>query len=73
MVMPSVDSPPGPVAIIVYVVVTMGSILMDPFVSTGPIPLSMLTLSACVVVQASKEKSPAIIISGSAEILTVGG
>ena len=60
------------VAVIVYVVVTLGVTLVDPFTSTGPIPWSMLTLSAAVEVHVRVDVDPALIAEGSAEILTVG-
>ncbi|HON61882.1 MAG TPA: hypothetical protein PK314_08425 [Deltaproteobacteria bacterium] len=72
-VMLFVASPPGPAAVIVYVVVAVGAMVVEPLRSTAPIPLSMLTLSACSDVQMRIEDSPPSIAPGSAEILTTGG
>jgi hypothetical protein len=45
--------PPEPFTVIVYVVVTAGLTIVDPFTSTVPIPLSILAVSAPVDVQES--------------------
>ena len=60
------------VAVIVYVVVTLGVTPVDPFTATDPIPWSMLTLSAAVEVHVRVDVDPALIAEGSAVILTVG-
>ena len=63
---------PDPPAAAVYVVVTNGDTCVEPFNSTVPIPLSMLTAVAFSEVQNIVASSPAIIAFGSAEILTSG-
>ena len=49
--MAAVAEPPGPDAVIVYVVVAVGLTEVVPFSKTGPIPLSIVIVSALVVVQ----------------------
>jgi len=58
--------------VIVYVVVTAGFTSVDPLKATDPIPLSMLALSAPLVLQLSTEVNPTPIDKGSAVILQVG-
>ena len=50
--------PPGPVAEIVYEVVTVGETEIVPDTPTGPIPGSIFTVSASVVDQESVEGVP---------------
>ena len=69
----SVVLPPGPVAVRVYVVVSSGETVREPFGSTSPIPGSMLTLSALMVDQLSVLDSPRVMVDGSAEKVTSGG
>ena len=54
----SVAVPPEPVAVMVYVVVSVGDTVMDPFISTLPIPGSMTQESALVDVHVSVVDSP---------------
>jgi len=60
------------VAVIVYVVVTVGFTSVDPLWATEPIPWSMLTLSAPVELHESVDISPEVIFDGLAEMLTIG-
>ena len=50
--------PPGPVTVIVYIVVLVGDIFIDPFKATSPIPLSILTSVALVEVHVKVADSP---------------
>ena len=54
----SVAVPPGPVAVIEYVVVSAGDTWVDPLTSTMPISGSIMQVSALVEVQVSVEDSP---------------
>jgi len=65
--------PPGPEAVIVYVVVVAGVTLTDPLAGCAPTPLSMVTLVAFAVVQLNVELLPAGTLPGVAvKLLTVG-
>jgi len=62
------------VAVIVYVVVVDGDTEVDPLVLTDPMPLSMLTDAAPVVVQVSVDEEPIQTVDGVAvKLSTVGG
>ena len=69
--------PLEPVAVPVYVVVTVGDVLVEPAETgvTSPMLLSMENEVAFVVVHESVEESPGTIESGSAESVqaSVGG
>jgi len=65
--------PPRPVAVSVYVEVTLGDTAIDPFTACGPRPLSIVTLVAFVVVQESVEDCPADTVEGFAMKVLVGG
>ena len=54
----AVAVPPAPLALIVYVVDELGETERDPLVLTSPIPWSMATLVALVVVQLRVEDFP---------------
>jgi len=60
------------VAVITYVVVTVGFTTRDPFKSTVPIPWSMLTPVAFVLVHLNVDEEPWLIVPGSAVNVTVG-
>jgi len=60
------------IAVMVYVVVTLGETLVDPFRPTVPIPPSMLTDVALDVTHASVEEPSAPMVSGVDNILTLG-
>ena len=62
----AVAPPPGPETLIVYVVVSVGVTSIDPFRETLPIPLSMVTLVALVVVQESVTDVVYVIVYGVA-------
>jgi hypothetical protein len=64
--------PPGPVAVSVYVVVAVGETVWLPEVATDPIPLSIETDVALVVLQVSVELPPEEIDDGLALKLIVG-
>ena len=65
--------PPGPVTVIVYVVVARGETWVEPFTDTSPTPLSIVAESASVEDQVNVEIPLGDIVVGSAEIVTVGG
>jgi hypothetical protein len=69
----AVTVPPIPMAVKVYVVVPVGDTLMEPVGGTLPIPWSIAQLSALEASQVSVADSPARIVIGDAEKLTVGG
>ena len=54
----AVAVPPAPLALSVYVVDELGETERDPLVLTSPIPWSMATLVALVVVQLRVEDFP---------------
>jgi copper(I)-binding protein len=64
--------PPGPVTVMVYVVVVSGVTEREPFSATVPMPLSMLAEVASVDVQVSVDDPPDWILAGFAERFTVG-
>jgi len=64
--------PPEPFTVMIYVVVTDGVTLTEPFASTVPMPLLMLAVSASLEVQLSTEDPPSLMVSGDADMLTVG-
>jgi hypothetical protein len=64
---------PGPVAVLVSVVLCVGKTVTDPMGATEPIPWSMLPLSAAVELRCSVLACPAWIDIGLAEMVTVGG
>ena len=72
-VTPAVAEPPGPVTVMVYVVVSVGEIETDPFTGTVPTPWSMAAESALVEFHSSVADSPSEMVTGSAERLKVGG
>ena len=72
-VMLSVALPPGPKAVIVYVVVSEGDTVTKPLTSTLPIPESMTQESEFVEVHDRVHDSPNTMVSGSTDISTVGG
>ena len=51
----------------------MGETVREPFNDTLPMPWSILTLSALVVVHVSVDDSPSLIEGGSAKNVTSGG
>src|SRR3954468_5800209 len=67
-----VSVPPGPIAVSVYVVVTVGCTEVEPESGCEPTPLSMVTVVAFVVVQTSDEFCPEAIVPGVAENEIVG-
>ena len=64
--------PPGPVAVIVYVVVSDGVTVVEPLKATEPIPWSMEQVSASVALQVKTEEFPSCTMVGLALIDTVG-
>jgi len=68
----SVADPPGPSTVMVYVVVTEGVTVVEPFTLTVPMPWSMLAEMALVDVQVRVAVPPVPISLGSAVILTEG-
>ena len=68
----AVDDPPGPVAVSVYVVVDDGDTAMLPEVGCDPMPLSIVTEVALLVLQFNVELCPAVMLAGLAEKLIVG-
>jgi len=60
------------VAVIVYVVVTVGFTVRLPITSTVPTPWSMLAPVAFAVPQLNVAESPAVIVPGCAWMLTAG-
>ena len=73
MVTLSVALPPRPEAVIVYVVVSEGDTERKPLTSTLPIPESMTQESECVEFHERVHDWPSKMVSGSADISTVGG
>jgi hypothetical protein len=68
-----VAEPPEPVAVIVYVVVSVGETVVDPLGSTVPTSGSITHVSVYVELHVSVDDSPSKMVSGSAERLAVGG
>ena len=68
----AVAVPPSPLAVRVYVVDELGDTDRDPLVLTSPIPWSMETLVAPVVVQDNVEDWPLSIVVGLADSVAVG-
>jgi len=64
--------PPEPVTVMVYVVVTAGETVVEPFTATLPMPWSMLAEAASVEVQVSVADAPSVISVESADMVTVG-
>ena len=73
MVTLSVALPPGPKAVIVYVVVSEGDTVKEPLTSTLPMPASMTQASEFVEFHDRVHDSPNTMVSGSTDISTVGG
>jgi len=65
--------PPGPVTVIVKVVVCCGLMVKNPLGETFPMPGSMVAVVALVEVQESVVEAPAIMVCGLAPSVTVGG
>ncbi len=72
MVMDALAVPPGPVAVMVYTVVSSRVTSIEPDVSTDPIPGSITTVSASVDSQVRVADWPAIMSVESTLRLTVG-
>ena len=68
----AVEVPPGPVAVRVYVVVAEGETETLPDVGCDPMPLSMVTDVALVVLHVNVELCPAVMLAGFAVKLIVG-
>ena len=64
--------PPGPLAVIVYVVESEGVTLVEPSALTVPTPGAMESCVPFVEVQLSVEDSPLLMEDGLAESVTVG-
>src|SRR5260370_32527255 len=64
--------PPAPVAVSVYVVVSVGWTGVEPESACDPTPLSMVTVVAFVVLQTSDDVPPEAIVLGVAENEIVG-
>ena len=71
-VVDAVAVPPGPVAVKVYCVVFVGLTTLVPEGETAPMPWSIETVVAFVVVQVRVEVSPAVMDEGEAESFAVG-
>ena len=69
----AVAVPTRPVAVIVYIVVSKGVTVTDPFSSTIPISGSITQDTEFSELQTSVAEPPVCIASGSAIILTAGG
>ena len=65
--------PPGPPAVSVKVVVSVGETSKVPFGSTLPMPGSMLMVSASITFQDRALDSPSVMVCGAAEKVTLGG
>ena len=61
-----------PVAVNVYCVVLVGMTTVDPDAETIPMPWSIETVVAFVVVHVNVEVFPAVIVAGEAESVAVG-
>jgi hypothetical protein len=68
----AVAVPPGPVTVVVKVVVCAGEMLTDPLGAAMPIPGSILAVVALVEFQLSVVDSPAWMLVGLAVRVTVG-
>ena len=68
----AVAVPPGPVAVMVYVVASVGDTWTDPLAPTDPMSGSITQASALVEFQVRVDDSPDWIFSGLALMLTVG-
>ena len=68
----SLPLPPGPLTVIVYLVVRLGDTIIDPLIGTSPILGLMNAVSASVDVHDKVADSPRRIVRGSAEIDTLG-
>jgi hypothetical protein len=66
-------SPPCPLAVRIYVVVSVGKTAREPSGATGPIPGSRVTVSAWAVLHVSKLEAPTTIVFGFAERVASGG
>jgi len=64
--------PPGPFAVNVYVVVVVGWTIVEPDSACDPMPLSIVTVVALVVVQIRFELWPEAMALGEAEKEIVG-
>jgi hypothetical protein len=64
--------PPGPLAVMVYVVESDGVTFVEPSAVTVPTSGAMVSCVALVEVQLSVEESPLLMEVGSAESVTVG-
>ena len=62
-----------PVAVKVYVVVVVGLTVVEPDAATVPMPLSIETLVALVVLQVRVEEPPTEMVTGFAVSFAVGG
>lgn len=69
----AVTVPPLPVAVSVYVVVEVGLTVVEPESATVPMPLSMDTLVALVVLHVSVAELPNVMLVGAAVSFAVGG
>jgi hypothetical protein len=65
--------PPAPLAVAVYVVVCAGCTLVEPFGPTVPMPLSMVTSLAFVLLHDKVALEPAVTLPGDTVSVTVGG
>ncbi|MBE7445583.1 MAG: hypothetical protein HS132_10170 [Planctomycetia bacterium] len=68
----AIATPPLPLAVMVYIVVTTGETSREPFTATAPMPWSISALVALVELQARVAFSPCVIVPGLAPIVTVG-
>ena len=66
----SVNVPSGPVAVIIYVVVSAGDTVIDPLTSTLPIPGAISQVSICFEYQERVVPSPNLTVSGAALMCT---
>ena len=69
----AVPTPPGPVAVMMYVVVSDGDTVSVPLGDTDSISGSIVTVFAFVVFHERVVDSPTLILGGSAAITAVGG
>src|SRR4030042_3904904 len=66
----SVNVPHGPMAVMVYVVVSVGDTVMEPFSVTSPIPLSIVTVVALIKSHVRVVASPIMMTQSSADMFT---
>jgi len=66
------EVPPGPTAVIVYVVDVAGDTEVEPLAATAPTPLSIETLVEFATVHASVDDEPATIAVGEAVKVMLG-